>query len=73
MMLEDVPAAASFKAEDELFEEMTERAGFIPAPYAARHKWVFVNNISRLTRQEWEQYIAMAYRLVAAKLPTKKK
>jgi predicted DNA-binding protein (MmcQ/YjbR family) len=70
---DSVPVAASFKVEDELFEEMTEREGFSPAPYAARYKWVLVDNISRLKKQEWEHYISMSYRLVAAKLPKKKK
>jgi predicted DNA-binding protein (MmcQ/YjbR family) len=67
-----VLVAASFKVADELFEEMTERAGCIPAPYAARHKWVLVDNISRLKKQEWEYYIAMSCQLLAAKLPKKK-
>ncbi len=70
---DSVPVSVSFKVTDELFEEMTEREGFIPAPYAARHKWVLVDNISRLKKQEWEYYIDMSYRLVATKLPKKKK
>jgi predicted DNA-binding protein (MmcQ/YjbR family) len=65
------PVTASFKVDDEDFAELTERDGFIPAPYMARYKWVYVDNINRLTRKEWEAYLKKAYALVAAKLPAK--
>jgi predicted DNA-binding protein (MmcQ/YjbR family) len=68
-----VPVSASFKVEDDIFEALTERAGFKPAPYLARHKWVFVDDISRLSKKEWTHFISESYRLVAAKLPKKKK
>jgi predicted DNA-binding protein (MmcQ/YjbR family) len=68
-----VPATASFKAGEELFEEITEREGFIPAPHLARHKWVQVDDTSRLSKKEWTHFISESYRLVAAKLPKKKK
>jgi predicted DNA-binding protein (MmcQ/YjbR family) len=71
--VDSVPVSASFKVEEELFEEMTEREGFKPAPYMARHKWVFVDDISRLNKKEWTHFINESYRLVAAKLPKKKK
>ena len=32
--------AMSFKCDDETFAELVERAGMIPAPYLAQHKWV---------------------------------
>jgi predicted DNA-binding protein (MmcQ/YjbR family) len=68
-----VPVSASFKVEDEVFDEMTEREGFKPAPYLARRKWVYLDDIGRLGKKEWEQRIATAYGLVAAKIPKKKK
>jgi predicted DNA-binding protein (MmcQ/YjbR family) len=30
----------SFKVDDERFLELTDREGFVPAPYLARAKWV---------------------------------
>ena len=65
------PVTASFKASDEDFELLPEREGFIPAPYMARHKWIYTDDISRLKSKEWEQYLKSAYELVAAKLPAK--
>jgi len=70
---DNVPVSASFKATEELFNELTEREGFIPAPYLARHKWVYVDDISRLSKKEWKQYITQSYELVKAKLPKNKK
>jgi predicted DNA-binding protein (MmcQ/YjbR family) len=67
------PVSASFKADDEDFVELTERDGFIPAPYMARYKWVYVDNISRLNKKEWEIYLHKAYTMVAEKLPGKLK
>jgi predicted DNA-binding protein (MmcQ/YjbR family) len=69
--LGQVPASASFKVTPEEFSELTAQAGFVPAPYLARHHWVLAENISRLTKQEWEQSVRQSYELVAAKLPKK--
>jgi predicted DNA-binding protein (MmcQ/YjbR family) len=66
-----VPVSASFKASDTEFEELTQREGIIPAPYMARHKWVHVDDINRLSPKEWQHYTTVAYRLVASKLPAK--
>ncbi len=43
--LEQSPTSASFKVSDEEFEEMCNRPGFKPAPYVARYKWVWTENI----------------------------
>jgi len=69
------PVTASFKTSDELFDLLPSREGIIPAPYMARHKWVFIDDISRLDKKEWKEYIDIAYQLVFGKLParTKKK
>lgn len=66
-----VPITASFKVSDEEFEEVSTRPGFKPAPYMARHKWVYVDDISRLNKKEWTYFAKQAYTLVAAKLPAK--
>ena len=69
--LDKSPVSSSFKVTEEEFEELSAKPGFSPAQYLARYHWIYTDNISRLTRQEWEQYIAQSYRLVAAKLPKK--
>jgi predicted DNA-binding protein (MmcQ/YjbR family) len=66
---DNVPPSASIKVSDEEFESLPARRGFIPAPYMARHKWIFMEDISLLSKKEWESYITEAHRLVAAKLP----
>ena len=66
-----VPVTASFKVSDEEFEEVSSRKGFIPAPYLARYKWVFSDDINRLSKKEWEYFIAQSYKLIAQKLPSK--
>jgi predicted DNA-binding protein (MmcQ/YjbR family) len=71
--LEQSPATASFKVKEEEFEEMCSREGFKPAPYTAKYKWVWMDNIDRLNKKEWEQYILQSYDLVKAKLPLKLK
>lgn len=68
---EVVPTSASFKATNELFEELTEREGFKPAPYMARHKWVYVDDINLISKTEWKEFISLSYELVFAKLPVK--
>lgn len=68
-----MPANASFKADDEDFAELSEREGCKPAPYMAKYKWIYVDDISRLTKKEWSLYSKKAYELVAAKLPPKMK
>ena len=65
------PITASFKVNDEDFAELPERDGFKPAPYLAKHKWIYVDNINRLTKKEWTKYLGEGYNLVASKLPAK--
>ena len=67
------PAGASFKTGDEDFITLTESNGIIPAPYLARHKWVYVDDIKRLGKKEWKEFITKSYEMVRAKLPKKKK
>ena len=69
----DVPLKISFKVPDEEFEEMASQPGIIPAPYAARHKWVLVENANMLSPAKWLHYISQSYHLVSTKLSKKKK
>ncbi len=68
-----IPHTASFKVTDEDFELLCAKEGFSPAPYLARYKWVFINDISRIGSSEWKKLIKQSYRLIHAKLPTKVK
>lgn len=65
------PVTASFKVGEEEFTELSEKEGCMPAPYLARYKWIYTDNISRFTNKEWEVYLSQAYDMVAAKLPSK--
>lgn len=69
----EVPVTASFKVNDEDFETLSAKPGFKPAPYLARYKWIWVEDISLLTKKQWEHYSKNAYELVASKLPAKTK
>ncbi len=68
-----LPVTASFKTSEKKFIELTEREGFRPAPFLAKHKWVYVDDISRLNSREWEELLQQAYELVKEKLPKGKK
>lgn len=67
------PVSASFKSSDENFAELPEREGFKPAPYMARHKWIYVDDIKRLQAREWKAILQEAHALVRAKPKAKKK
>ena len=68
---DEVPCAASIKVSAEEFEEISSREGFMPAPYLARYQWVFVDDIQRLSKKQWEAFIDTAYHQVASRLPVK--
>jgi predicted DNA-binding protein (MmcQ/YjbR family) len=67
------PVGASFKTTNDEFAELIEKEGFSPAPYLARHKWVWVDDISRVNKKEWKKFTEQSYQLVKAKLKKKKK
>ena len=65
------PQKIAFKVPDEVFEELATSEGFIPAPYMARAKWVLVEDITKLSKNEWKEYITQSYNLVKNKLTKK--
>jgi predicted DNA-binding protein (MmcQ/YjbR family) len=71
--VDSAPVSASFKADEDTFNELVEQDGFKPAPYLARHKWVYTDDINRLSKHEWQNFIHQSYELVKAKLPKNKK
>ena len=62
---------ASFKANDVAFEMLRETGAGRPAPYMARAKWVFFDNLAALSDEEWRSYLTTAHELIAAKLTRK--
>jgi predicted DNA-binding protein (MmcQ/YjbR family) len=70
---DEVPPTASFKVTEEDFDLLVERDGLGQARYFAKRQWVAVDDISRLNRPEWEEYISKSHSLVAAKLTKKKR
>lgn len=69
--LDQSPTSASFKVKDDEFEEICSRPGFKPAPYVAKYKWVWVDDISKVKKTEWKHFIRQSYDLVKVKLPAK--
>jgi len=66
-----VPLTVSFKVRDEEFDELTNSPGIVPAPYVARYKWVLVEEVSRLSKKQWEHFIKQSYELVKSKISKK--
>ncbi len=46
--LDQSPTTASFKVSDEEFEEICNWPGFKPAPYVAKYKWVWIEDINKM-------------------------
>ncbi|MDN5203676.1 MmcQ/YjbR family DNA-binding protein [Fulvivirgaceae bacterium BMA10] len=69
--LDEAPTTASFKVTEEDFEALSTWSGFKPAPYMARNKWIWTDDIGRLSKKQWEQYAYQSYHLIASKLPIK--
>ena len=65
------PLRFSLKVRDQDFEELSNRAGFKPAPYLARAKWVLVTEPSALRTKEWRELVKQSYELVRNKLSKK--
>ncbi len=59
----------AFKCSPEVFAELVERPGIIPAPYLARAYWVALEDADALTRRELQPLLRAAYDQVVAKLP----
>jgi predicted DNA-binding protein (MmcQ/YjbR family) len=61
----------SFKCTPEVFGELTERDGIVPAPYVARYHWVALERFDALPERELKELLRNAYRLILEKLPRK--
>ena len=69
--LDETPPRASFKVNEDDFDEICCKTGFRQAPYFARNKWVMVEDITLPSRDEWKAFIINSYELVKMKLPAK--
>ena len=68
------PHQLGFKCTPEMFAELIEREGIIPAPYLARAMWVQESELgAALERRELEPLIRASYDLVVAGLPKSKR
>ena len=64
------PHTLAFKCTPEVFGELTERDGIIPAPYLARAMWVRERTVGEvLERREMEELLKASYELVVSGLP----
>ena len=63
----------SFKCTPEVFAELTEREGIVPAPYVARYHWVALERFNVLPERELKPLLTNAYQLIRDKLPRKVK
>jgi predicted DNA-binding protein (MmcQ/YjbR family) len=64
---DDYPVNASFKTTPEIKNLLLEREGFTSAPYLGRYNWIKVDDINKLSLTEWQEYLYLAYTLIAKK------
>lgn len=69
--IDNIPVTASFKVTEEEFEEMCTKDGFKPAPYVAKYKWVWIDDINKMNKKDWGKYLLQSYQLVTEKLTPK--
>lgn len=67
----DGRAVISFSAGPELYADLLEIEGLIPAPYMARIHWVAARRWDVFRSSEWETHLRHAHQLTLAKLPPK--
>jgi len=71
LALSAVPQKLSFKCTPETFTALVEQAGIIPAPYVGRYKWVLLERLDVLPKEELEALMSQSYEMVAAKAKVK--
>jgi len=62
----------SFKCDEEDYDRLTELAGVIPAPYAARFGWVKITTSAKIPAKDLRALLTKAHALAALKLSKKK-
>jgi predicted DNA-binding protein (MmcQ/YjbR family) len=61
----------SMKCSPDVFAELVERPGIVPAPYLARANWVALEYVDVMPRAELDTLLRQAYEMALAKLPKK--
>lgn len=56
-----------FKCAPETFSELIEREDIHPAPYVGRYKWVMLDRLDAIAREELKGLIRQSYDMVRAK------
>jgi len=62
-----VPQSLCFKCTPESFTQLCELEGVRPAPYVGRYKWVLLERLDVLRKDELEDLIRQSYEMVAQK------
>lgn len=57
------------KTTPELFDELTQQKGVIPAPYVARYKWILINSDFATSDERLKELIKASYDLIRSKIP----
>src|SRR5215510_11634792 len=58
---DSAPHQLSFKCTPEVFSELIEKDGIIPAPYTARYHWVGVQQLNALPARQMKEQLKVAY------------
>ena len=61
----------SFKVNDIAFEMLAETGAARPAPYMARAKWVFLDDLASMPDDDLTAYLREAHAIIAARLTRK--
>ncbi|HXR76372.1 MAG TPA: MmcQ/YjbR family DNA-binding protein [Bryobacteraceae bacterium] len=69
--LEPAKVWLSCKCASDVFGELVERPGIVPAPYLARNHWIALETEHAMSAAEIELIIRRSYDLVIGKLPKK--
>jgi predicted DNA-binding protein (MmcQ/YjbR family) len=69
LALTAVPQKVCFKCTPEVFADLIEREDICPAPYVGRYKWVILDRLDALPRNELKDLMRTSYEMVAAKAP----
>ena len=69
LALTATPQKVCFKCTPETFAELIEREDIRPAPYVGRYKWVILDRLNALLRNELKALMRTSYEMVAAKAP----
>jgi predicted DNA-binding protein (MmcQ/YjbR family) len=67
------PHQFSFKVTDEEFDQLSSAAGFQPAPYLARAKWVLCTDSAKLSKKGLKAYLEQSYEMIKSKIPKKQR